>query len=116
MICFHLSIIENKMIFTVVFGCREARPANQSSPEQRLGLSLRALLLRTGKQQCFIFFYFSNSFKLLSKTFYLVEYLDSFNFRQHVVIIFEHLNFNVYKYMRINRKTNKGLSNIFDAN
>lgn len=29
----------------------------------------------------------------------IVEYLDSFNFRQHVVIIFEYLNTNLYKYI-----------------
>jgi dual specificity tyrosine-phosphorylation-regulated kinase 2/3/4 len=33
----------------------------------------------------------------------IVEYLDSFKFRQHVVIVFEILHFNLYKYMRCNK-------------
>ena len=39
----------------------------------------------------------------------IVEYLDSFKFRQHVVIIFEFLHYNLYKYM----KCNKNLEQIF---
>ena len=33
----------------------------------------------------------------------IVEYLDSFKFRQHVVIIFEILHFNLYKYIKVNK-------------
>ena len=33
----------------------------------------------------------------------IVTYLESFKFRQHVVIIFEFLNFNLYKYMKVNK-------------
>ena len=33
----------------------------------------------------------------------IVEYLDSFNFRQHVVIVFEYLHFNLYKFMKVNK-------------
>ena len=36
----------------------------------------------------------------------LVEYIDSFQFRQHVVIIFECLGFNLYKYQKINKRYN----------
>lgn len=39
----------------------------------------------------------------------IVDYLDSFKFRQHVVIIFEFLHYNLYKYM----KCNKNLEQIF---
>ena len=40
----------------------------------------------------------------------IVEFLDSFKFRQHVVIIFEHLHYNLYRYM----KCNKNLQKIFE--
>jgi hypothetical protein len=33
----------------------------------------------------------------------IVEFLDSFKFRQHVVIIFEHLHYNLYRYMKCNK-------------
>ena len=33
----------------------------------------------------------------------IVEYLDSFNFRQHVIIIFENLHFNLYKFLNVNK-------------
>lgn len=33
----------------------------------------------------------------------IVTYLESFKFRQHVVIIFEYLNLNLYKYMKVNK-------------
>lgn len=33
----------------------------------------------------------------------IVEYLDSFKFRQHVVIIFEMLHFNLYKFIKVNK-------------
>ena len=36
----------------------------------------------------------------------LVEYIDSFKFRQHVVIIFECLGYNLYKYQKINKRYN----------
>ena len=34
----------------------------------------------------------------------LVEYVDSFKFRQHVVIIFECLSYNLYKYQKMNKR------------
>lgn len=34
----------------------------------------------------------------------MVEYIDSFKLRQHVVIIFECLNVNLYKYMNMNKR------------
>ena len=34
----------------------------------------------------------------------LVEYVDSFKFRQHVVIIFECLSHNLYKYQKMNKR------------
>ena len=40
----------------------------------------------------------------------IVEFLDSFNFRKHVIIIFEHLHINLYKYTNLNKKR----SPIFD--
>ena len=33
----------------------------------------------------------------------IVEYLDSFKFRQHVVIIIEILHFNLYKFIKVNK-------------
>jgi dual specificity tyrosine-phosphorylation-regulated kinase 2/3/4 len=36
----------------------------------------------------------------------LVEYIDSFKFRQHVVIIFECLSYNLYKYQKMNKRFN----------
>ena len=33
----------------------------------------------------------------------IVEFIDSFKFRQHVVIIFENLHFNLYKFMKVNK-------------
>ena len=33
----------------------------------------------------------------------IVEYFDSFKFRQHIVIIFEMLHFNLYKYTKVNK-------------
>ena len=32
----------------------------------------------------------------------IVDYLDSFNFRQHVIIVFECLYVNLYRYMKLN--------------
>lgn len=37
----------------------------------------------------------------------IVAYLDSFNFRQHVVIIFEYLNVNVYQYIANRKQRNR---------
>ena len=34
----------------------------------------------------------------------IVKFKDSFNFRQHVVIIFEHLHMNLYKYISLHKK------------
>ena len=34
----------------------------------------------------------------------IVKFKDSFNFRQHVIIIFEHLHMNLYKFISINKK------------
>lgn len=34
----------------------------------------------------------------------IVDYKDSFKFRQHVVIIFECLCYNLYKYMNMNKR------------
>lgn len=36
----------------------------------------------------------------------LVEYIDSFKFRQHVIIIFECLSHNLYKYQKLNKRYN----------
>lgn len=36
----------------------------------------------------------------------IVEYLDSFKFRSHVIIVFEMLHFNLYKFMKVNMKLN----------
>ena len=33
-----------------------------------------------------------------------MTFKDSFNFRQHVIIIFEHLHMNLYKFISINKK------------
>jgi dual specificity tyrosine-phosphorylation-regulated kinase 2/3/4 len=33
----------------------------------------------------------------------IVDYLDSFKFRQHVIIVFECLGLNLYRYMKANR-------------
>ena len=33
----------------------------------------------------------------------IVEILDSFKFRQHYIIVFENLNINLYKYMKVNK-------------
>ena len=34
----------------------------------------------------------------------IIQFKDSFNFRQHVIIICEHLHMNLYKYISINKK------------
>lgn len=34
----------------------------------------------------------------------IVKFKDSFNFRQHVIIIFEHLHMNLYKYISLHKK------------
>lgn len=34
----------------------------------------------------------------------LVEFIDSFKFRQHVIMIFECLSLNLYKYQKINKR------------
>ena len=34
----------------------------------------------------------------------IVEYFDSFKFRQHVIIIFEQLHYNLYKFMKCNKQ------------
>lgn len=37
----------------------------------------------------------------------IVEYYDSFKFRQHVIIIFEMLHYNLYKFMKCNKHQEK---------
>ena len=37
----------------------------------------------------------------------IVDFLESFKFRQHIVIVFECLSYNLYKYMNLNRRRNK---------
>lgn len=34
----------------------------------------------------------------------LVEFIDSFKFRQHVIMIFECLSYNLYKYQKMNKR------------
>lgn len=33
----------------------------------------------------------------------IVKYLDSFSFRHHVIIVFECLHFNLYRFMKVNK-------------
>lgn len=33
----------------------------------------------------------------------ICEYIDSFNFRQHVLIVLEYLHFNLYRYLKVNK-------------
>jgi hypothetical protein len=37
----------------------------------------------------------------------LVEFIDSFMFRQHVVIVFECLSYNLYRYQRLMKNAKK---------
>ena len=42
----------------------------------------------------------------------IVEYIDSFKFRQHVIIIFEFLHYNLYKFMKCNKHQDKIFSDV----